>query len=139
MREKFWVADTNVIISRLLCPNSVPAQAMRKAGETGAFLISDETMQELVEVLSRSKFDRFLTPEDRAAFLVLFGPLAVRVEIVQRIRACRDPKDDKFIEVAVNGRADAVISGDEDLRAVGRYLNIPILTPREFLDLPLSS
>jgi putative PIN family toxin of toxin-antitoxin system len=56
--------------------------------------------------------------EDRKTFIVLLGRISERVAIVRRIRACRDPKDDKFLELAVIGDAELIISGDEDLLAL---------------------
>jgi len=57
------------------------------------------------------------------------------VEIKTRIRACRDPKDDKFLEVAVDGRADAIVTGDHDLLELHPFHGIAILTPADYLNL----
>ena len=53
--------------------------------------------------------------------------------IVLTVRACRDPGDDKFLEVAVNGRADLVIPGDRDLLALDPFIGVSILTPAAYL------
>ena len=50
-----------------------------------------------------------------------------------RVFACRDPKDDKFLEVAISGQADVIVSGDEDLLTMNPFSGIPIITPRAFL------
>jgi predicted nucleic acid-binding protein len=55
------------------------------------------------------------------------------VEITEMIEACRDPKDNKVLEVAVNGQATCIVTGDEDLRILHPFRGIPILTPAEFL------
>lgn len=55
------------------------------------------------------------------------------VTIAARVAACRDPKDDKFLELALNGRADAIVSGDTDLLALDTFRGIPIVTPAAFL------
>jgi predicted nucleic acid-binding protein len=62
------------------------------------------------------------------------GAITILVEITRPVKACRDPKDDRFLAVAVNGEADALISGDVDLLSLHPYLGIPILNPRDFLD-----
>jgi uncharacterized protein len=54
------------------------------------------------------------------------------VAITERVTACRDPKDNKFLELAVNGPADIIISGDDDLLVLDPFRNIPILTPTAF-------
>ena len=52
--------------------------------------------------------------------------------IIERVAACRDPTDDKFLELAVNGRADVIISGDADLLVLDNFRSIPIVTPAAF-------
>ena len=54
------------------------------------------------------------------------------VTITERIAACRDPTDDKFLELAVNGHADLIVSGDSDLLALNPFRDIPIVTPAMF-------
>ena len=53
--------------------------------------------------------------------------------IVYPVRECRDPKDDKFLEVALNGRADLILTGDADLLALHPWQNIAILSPAQYL------
>ena len=55
------------------------------------------------------------------------------VAITERIAACRDPTDDKFLELAINGRADLIVSGDGDLLALNPFHDIPIVTPAVFV------
>ncbi len=132
LRERI-VADTNCLISRLLLPASVPGKAIRKAADSGVFLVSDATMNELADVLARSKFNRYITVEDRQQFLRLFGRVAEFVRAVYPVHECRDPADDKFLEVALHGEADVIISGDDDLRALNPWRGIAILSPAEYL------
>jgi len=127
------VADTNALVSRLLLPSSVPGRAVRKAVDDGILLVSDATMNELADVLARPKFDRYVSLEDREQFLRLLGRLAEFVPIVYPVRACRDPKDDKFLEVALNGKAEVILTGDADLLALHPWQGIAILSPAEYL------
>jgi uncharacterized protein len=55
------------------------------------------------------------------------------VPIIQLIRECRDPDDDKFLEVALNGSADVIVTGDEDLLGMSPWRGIQILSPGNFL------
>lgn len=55
------------------------------------------------------------------------------VTIIERIAACRDPKDDKFLEPAVNSRADVIVSGDADLLELDAFRGIPIMPPAAFV------
>ena len=52
---------------------------------------------------------------NKRLFFEVLAPLCIRVEIIQPVHACRDPNDDKFLEVAINGSADFILSGDKDL------------------------
>jgi uncharacterized protein len=127
------VTDANALISRLLLPSSIPGQAVRKAVDNGLLLVSEATMEELADVLARPKFDRYISLEDRQQFLRLLGRLAEFVPIVYPVRPCRDPKDDKFLEAALNGKAAVILSGDSDLLALHPWQGIPILSPAEYL------
>ncbi|MFZ0771717.1 MAG: putative toxin-antitoxin system toxin component, PIN family [Candidatus Sulfotelmatobacter sp.] len=126
------VVDTNVLVSRLLAAESIPGLAVREARRRGRLLVSDATMYELAEVLSREKFDRYVSLEQRKQFLRQLGRIAELVPIIQVIRECRDPKDDKFLEVALNGRADVIITGDVDLLALHPWRGIAIVSPRNY-------
>ena len=127
------VIDTNVLVSRLLAPRSVPAEAVRHAVAAGVLLLSEATVAELAQVLARAKFDAYVSVADRQHFLRLLGRIAVTVPIVHRVQACRDPTDDKFLEVAINGDAAMLITGDADLRLMRSFRGIPILTPAAYL------
>jgi putative PIN family toxin of toxin-antitoxin system len=127
------VVDTNTLVSRLLLPQSVPAQAVRKAGGEGILLVSSATMSELADVLARSKFDHYVSLEDRRHFLRQLARAAEFVPIVRLVRECRDPHDDKFLEVALNGKADLILTGDADLLALRPWQGIAILSPAQYL------
>jgi putative PIN family toxin of toxin-antitoxin system len=90
-------------------------------------------LEELAKVLARRKFDKYLEARDRVRFFELLAPVAIRIVITRPVVACRDAKDDKFLALAVNGNADAIITGDADLLTLHPFLSIPILTPKEFL------
>ncbi len=131
-RERI-VVDNSALVSRLLLPHSVPGQAVRKAVDEAQLLVSEATLTELADVLSRPKFDAYVTIEDRQEFLRLLGRIAELVPITHTVRACRDPGDDKFLELAVNGGADLIVTGDKDLLALDPFRGIPILTPTGYL------
>ena len=90
----------------LLSDNSIPQKIFDYAQAKAILLISQATFQELAEVLTRSTFDRYITLEKRSKFLNLLSLKAEIIEITTKINLCRDPKDNKFLELAVNGKAD---------------------------------
>ena len=128
------VADTNLLVSRLLLPQSLPAQAVRKAVDEGQLLVSDATLGELADVLSRAKFDPYVSLEDRQDFIRVLNRVAERIIVTAPIKACRDPKDDKFLEVALNGEANLILTGDRDLLTLHPFRGVDILSPREYLE-----
>ena len=110
-----FVLDTSVLVSAVLLPRSVPRQAVDFAFAHGIVLASADTIGELDEVLRRPKFNRYLRKEERLQFLAAFSRDAEVVDVTERIVECRDPKDDRFLELAVSGNATAIVSGDSDL------------------------
>ena len=128
------VFDTNVLVSALLFNLTTPARAFFSALHAGEILVSADAIAELNDVLGREKFARYVSEEERARFLQSLLREAQLVEIREKVRASRDPKDDKFLELAINGEADCIVSGDEDLLSLDQFRCIPILTPDRFLD-----
>ena len=129
-----FVVDTNVLVSHLLLPESVPGQALRLAISLGDMLVWDSTLTELASVINRPKFDKYISKSDRRKFFEVLAPLCINVEIIQSIQASKDPKDDKFLEVAINGSADFILTGDTDLLELHPFHEIPIYSPSQFLE-----
>ena len=133
------VFDTNAIISAMLSRTATPGVALARAYGTGEILVSVPLMRELYDVVSRPKFDRYVTPSERERFLGLLLRDAQLVEITESIQACRDPKDDQVLELAVCGRADWIITGDADLLVLDPFRGIRIVTPTNFLGVGVHS
>ena len=127
------VFDTNTLISGLLLPDSLPARAVKKGIHEGKIMVSGDTLNELAEVLSRAKFDRYISLENRQEYFRYFARIVEKIEIIRRINSCRDPKDNKFLEVAINGQAEIIITGDKDLLILHPYHSIQIVTPAQYL------
>ena len=90
-------------------------------------------MLELAEVLGRKRLNKYLLEQERMRFLAALLKEAELVEVNETITDCRDEKDNKFLELAVGGKADCIVSGDGDLLILNPFRGISILTPREFL------
>lgn len=128
-----YVFDTNVIISALLFENSKPAQAFQYALANGEVLLSLDLLEELNEVLGRKKFNKYVTNEEREEFLEALIERAVLIEIVENVQECRDPKDDKVLELALNGEPQYIITGDRDLLVLNPFRNVRVITVEDFL------
>jgi uncharacterized protein len=133
------VFDRNVLISALLFEHSIPARAFFGVLRQGTVLISLDTLQELQNVIKRKKFDKYVTAEERDAFITLLTTTATLVEIDERIQASQDSKDDKFLEVAVNGSASCIVTGDPDLLVLHPFRGVVIITPALFLSDDMTS
>jgi len=117
----------------MLFEGSKPSIAFIIGIDQGVILFSSSTLSELEEVLRRKKFDPYLPLEERKQFLTSFILHATPVETDETITECRDPKDNKFLELAVCGKADCIVTGDADLLVMNPYRNIQILTPNSFV------
>ena len=130
-----FVVDTNVLISALLFKTSVPFQAIELAEKLGIILYSEATLNELEQVLNRKKFNKYLSLEDRQVFLLKFISSSQLVSITENITVCRDEKDNKFLELAVSGNANVIVTGDLDLLILNPFQAVEILTPDMFIDI----
>ena len=127
------VFDTNILVSAALLATSKPSLAVRWAAANDLILASVATLSELVSTMERSKFDRYASRASRREFVAFVHANVQFVSIRRSVQACRDPNDDKFLDVAVNGGADVLITGDADLLALNPYEGIPILTAADYL------
>ena len=125
------VIDTGVFFSAAIKAQTVPNIAVYRAGQRGVLLKSRSTEAELVEVIDHPRLARLIAPAARARLVELMA-LAELVPIAERIAVCRDPKDDKFLELAVNGGADVIVSGGADLLVLNPFRGISIVTPAMF-------
>jgi putative PIN family toxin of toxin-antitoxin system len=126
------VVDTNVFVSAALKQKSMPGMTALLVERRGGMLKSLATERQLFEVVARPYFDALIDPDTRAWLKKLMAA-AELVTITERIAACRDTTDDKFLELAVNGHADLIVSGDGDLLALNPFRDIPIVTPATFV------
>jgi len=132
--SKFFVFDTNVLISVIFDFQSSSALALVRAREQGRLLISNGIEQEYLSVFSRSKFDKWISYKNRIDFIKNIIENSIPIVITRHIFVCRDAKDDMFLSLAVSGRANCIVSGDKDLLVLHSFSGLPILSPATFLD-----
>ena len=128
------VVDTNFFVSALASPKSSPKQAIDLAFEIATLLVSQAMLAELVEVLHRPKFVRYFSLPDARSIIERLATEAVVVPIAQSTKRSRDPKDDAFLDLAVAGRADWLVTGDSDLLVLAEVGATRIVTPLAFVD-----
>ena len=129
------VIDTNVFVSGLISAAGSPAQILRAIQRRKVIhLVSDPIVEEYLRVLDYPQIRKFkkITDEfvaDIAAYLVY---QTERVELVSNVRLSPDPDDDVFLETAVDGRANWLVTNDKaDLLSLRTVEGIPIVSARE--------
>ena len=133
------VMDTSTLVGAMLRTESKPRQALLAVVKSHVLCVSQSTLTELQVVLQRSKFDRYAPLQTRLEFLDVVTQTAQLYEIdtaseAASLSACRDPKDDKFLALAMACEAMVIISSDADLLSLQRWNNIAIISPADFLE-----
>ena len=126
------VLDTNIVISSAL--GGALVLVLEKWDE-GKFtvIVTTDVVSEYFEVLNRPKFRLTQETIDKITrYIYQFSEFVVPEEQIRFIE--NDPKDDKFLEAAIAGKVDFIVSGDNHLLVLKEFRSIPIITGREFLD-----
>jgi putative PIN family toxin of toxin-antitoxin system len=134
MKNKNFIFDTNSLISAALIPSSVNRLALQKADNNGHLIFSKETLTELNEVLIRSKFDKYISLQERLEYIERLEARAKIIQTSSDFKDCRDIKDNKFLNLAYDSKALCIITGDQDLLILNPFHNIPIISPSGFLN-----
>lgn len=130
------VFDTSTLVGVVIRPAGNPNLAFRRALATEGVAVSRALFDELVDVLHRKRLERFVVPDQRREFLGALTALAVRFEPAVPVRDCRDPKDDKVLELALACAARAIVASDADLLVLHPWRCVPILSPSDYLLTP---
>jgi len=125
------VFDTNILVSALVFPGGQGDAALRRIIDgMDQLVISKAILDELLEVLGR-KFAR--DAEELAHVAVFVSELAMVVAPKRRLRVVKDDPDNRILECAIAGRAEAIATGDKALLALKNFKNIPVVTLRSYL------
>jgi uncharacterized protein len=134
MRAERVVLDTNVLISAALSPHGKPSACLSWVLDNATLLASRDLLDELETRLARPKFSKYMDDAQRRAFVADLALTAVLVDVRGVVRLCRDPDDDKLLEIIVAGGADCLVTADQDLLVLNPFQGVPILTPAGFLE-----
>ena len=128
------IVDTNVIISAALRPHSIPRALVTEVLHHHVPLLSRETYAEVSERLLRPKFDPYASRWERLHLLEMLFFASERITVHTTVNDCRDPSDNAFLALAIDGDADTIITGDRDLLELNPHGRVSILTPAAFLE-----
>jgi hypothetical protein len=129
------IFDASALVSAALKADSVPERALLHAQEVDVFALSAEVDAEIAGVLGRPKFVLAIPLARRERVLVILRRTAVWFEPAVRVTDCRDPKDDKYLELALAAGAETIVSSDDDLLVLNPWRGVRILRPSDYLAL----
>lgn len=135
--KPYFVLDTNILVSAVLSKTSKARQVLDKAQDIGKVVMSSSVLLEIEAVLFRPKFDKYVSQFERRFFLKNFLKTVEFIEIAENIQVCRDPKDDKILALALNSKAQYIITGDQDLLVLKQFREVEIMTIDQFLKLQI--
>ena len=127
------VIDTNVLISAGLLPNSKAAQSLTTAFDHFVLAQNQMTWSELQEKISLLKFDKYFGIDGRLKLMARLTQNIEFVDVKAIVTDCRDPRENKFLALAIDAHARTIVTGDKDLLVMHPYQSITICTPAEFL------
>jgi len=125
------VFDTNILVSALVIGGRAGEAMARVIEGRGRLIISPAIVDELLTVLAR-KFSR--DREQLARVAIFFDSVAERVIPAETLAILTDEPDNRILECAVAGSAEAIVTGDRAMLALGRYQEIEILTLKHYLE-----
>ena len=132
MGKKKIVIDTNNLISALGWEGNSRDLLRKVIDKEYEFIISIKQLEELKNVLDYPKF-RF-SEDQKRKFLEIIFKIATVIKTKLKLDVCVDKKDNMFLECAVEGKADYLISGDDHLLRLKKFRNVKIVSVKEFLD-----
>lgn len=126
MKSKRVILDTNFWISFLISKKFKEIDGLIQSKKI-VLVFSDELLDEFIEVARRPKFKKFFAKKDIEILLEIFDQYADLINVTSEIDICRDEKDNFLLNLAVDGKADYLVSGDNDLLILEKIKNTKIL------------
>ncbi len=134
MKSPRVILDTNVLVSYIVWPGATIVKVVGFAFSPKAQMLTshatyDEVQRKLAQFIAR----RAISPDKVEILLAALNASARWISILQHVEICRDPNDDKFLSLAMNGEADYLVTGDQDLLVLKKIGRTKILTPADFI------
>ena len=126
------IFDASALVSAALKADSVPERALLRAEEVDVFALSAEVDAEIAGVLGRPKFALAIPLARRERVLEILRRAAVWFDPAVRVTDCRDPKDNKYLELALAAGAEIIVSSDDDLLVLHPWRGVRILRPADY-------
>ena len=127
------ILDTNILVSAFVFKSENANIVVRHAAKKHTLLFSESTFKELKSTLLKPKFAEFVELPTIRNFIINLIRIGEFIDPKIKIAECRDPKDNKFLELAVGGNADCIVTGDKDMIVLNPFRGIKIISPGDFL------
>jgi len=130
------VFDVNVLVSSLIIKGKPKELWLKARAKEFTLVLSSQIISELINVISRKKFEKYVKEYDVRVFLEALHRTAKFTRIRSRFKIVKeDPTDDIMLRTTYDGKADYIISGDKHLLSLGEFRGIKIVTVNEMLKL----
>jgi uncharacterized protein len=127
------ILDTNIFVSGVLFPGHTVREVLRTGFAHYKVVVSEQTWDELAAVIQRPEFEKRLLLAQRLLVLETFARLVTVAQVHVQVTDCRDPKDNKFLALALAAQAKYIVTGDDDLLALHPWRGVSILNASNFL------
>lgn len=125
------ILDTNLWISFLISSKYNKLDTLLSSNKC-KLLFSEELLEEFISVAGRPKIQKYISNKELNEVLEVIDQVAYFIKVTSKIHICRDPKDDFLLSLAIDGRADYLLTGDKDLLILEKIENTKIISITEF-------
>ena len=133
MKSKLVILDTNLWISFLITKDFGFLDKYIST-KKAKLVFSEELIQEFVEVVTRPRFQKYFKETDIEHLLHIFDNFGIMIKVTSKIEQCRDHKDNFLLNLAVDSKADYLVTGDKDLLEIEKIITTDIVTIRQLMD-----
>jgi len=127
------ILDTNILVSAFVFKSETASIVVRHAAKKHTLLFSESTFKELKSTLLKPKFAELVELPTISSFIINLVRIGEFIKPKEKITVCRDPKDNMYLELAVAGNADCIVSSDKDLLVLNPFRGIKIISPADLL------
>lgn len=127
------IIDTNLWISFLITKNFTRLDEIIFSKKC-VLIFSQELLEEFLTVAKRPKFRRFFSSSDIEEIIETIQEYAEFIEVTSKTEVCKDPKDNFLLSLSMDGNADFLLTGDNDLLILTKFRKTSIITISDFLD-----
>ena len=131
MKQQKLILDTNLWLSLLISKKKIDFENLI-IDKSIVLIYSEESLSEINDVVNRDKFRKYFSVEASNFVIHLFKTYGIHTNIISNITICRDPKDNFLLNLAIDGNADYLITGDKDLLILEKINNTKIITIADF-------